>query len=188
MLVTILFFFFHVAFCGSAKSSHACCIPDVRYAYVSIHTYIQTYRESERETYVWCQSLKRWARTQDRVQGGCCFTTSRYSSAISHTGGLHPSNSAGLWRFPSKNNPNMDTEISFKTMHILTNELGKQVFNEQKPVKNQTQTCIIDLHSLLPALLSPECSAPHHSGAECCHLQRLEYLLPSCSKNTPNSY
>lgn len=54
-------------------------------------------------TDVWCHSLKTWARTQDRLQGGCFSTTSRYSSAISHTGGLRPSNRAGLWRFPSVN-------------------------------------------------------------------------------------
>lgn len=113
----------------------------------------------ERGTYVWCQSLKRWARTYDRVQGGCCFTTSRYSSAISHTGGLRPSNSAGLWRFPSENNTKSAQNsvskqcMSWAWMHFI-HCLLKPRRNECNLQKNKWDTVLLtcthnSLHSRL---------------------------------------
>ncbi len=131
-------------------------------------------------TYVWCHSLKMWARMKDRLQGGCFSTTSRYSSAISHTGGLRPSNRAGLWRFPSVN-----VVSSYCSITALRNIkewafLYKHVY--------ESCLCMRYLRSWLLVLQPPPCSAEHHSGAGCFHWRKRECLQPPYTntiKGTP---
>lgn len=49
-------------------------------------------------------------------------------------------------------------------------------------------TLILNLHSSLPALLSPVDSSLDRSGVECFHLQTLECLLPACGETQQTNY